>query len=376
MVKSEPIVGNIQKEENNENLTLGAEYLKKKFETKTPLTERQKEIRKYCTKMYRLQKQKNGDGAINVLDNMRILKVENDEAIYNHAINVLVRGKMIDKANEIAKKMKEENFKINQSLLAFLINGQKYSIPPKEKEAEEYFKELEQNYGLTETGVASLMNVYCRTRNEEGLLKLFEKVKGSELPLKESIYAPLIKFYSNKKQVEKCEELLEEMKENMIPFSRNVYSMLIQSCRMPEQKEKSIQLFEEMKDQGVRRDAIVYQVIIKQMILAKDFELVYEFYERMKIAKVKPQKQLLYHLLDTCVKDNLNVTKARRIIKEMKSFGGFTKHDAKSISYITLMRDTIRQRKRIFKETVKRSIRKEKERVLLEKKQQKLENRK
>jgi pentatricopeptide repeat protein len=343
--------------EEKTELTLGAKYLKEKMEKFKPLTPRDKEVRKYCTKMYNLQKKKNGEGALIVLNDMRILKIENDSRIYEHAINVLIRSKMINKANELAKKMKEENMELSYSLLAFLVNGQKFCNPPNVQAAEEYFHEIEKNHKLGEVAISSMMNVYCRARDEENLLKLLEKAKTMEKPLTESSYAPLIKFYSKTGNLEKCEQILEEMKGNMIATSRNVYSMLIQSCKMPEQKERAIELFEEMKDIGIQRDNVIYQIIINQMLKAKDYALVFEFYERMKIAKVKPQKQLMYHLLEACVQDNNNVTKARKIIKEMRDFGGFKEHDDQSISYIRRMREAVTHKKMVHKETVKRAIR-------------------
>jgi pentatricopeptide repeat protein len=343
--------------EDQPNLTLGAKYLKEKMEKTRKLTTRDKEVRKYCTKMYNLQKKKNGEGALIVLNDMRILKIENDSRVYEHAINVLIRSKMIEKANELAKKMKQENMELSHSLLAFLVNGQKFSNPPNVSAAEEYFEEIEKNHKLSEVAISSMMNVYCRARDEENLLKLLQKAKALEKPLTEASYAPLIKYYSKIGNLEKCEEFLEEMKGNMIKTSRNVYSMLIQSCRMPEQKDKAIELFEEMKDLGIQRDEVIYQIIINQMLKAKDYGLVYEFYERMKIAKVKPQRQLMYHLLEACVQDNNNVTKARKIIKEMRDFGGFKDQDEKSISYLRRMRETITHNKMVHKETVRRAKR-------------------
>jgi pentatricopeptide repeat protein len=163
-----------------------------------------------------------------------------------------------------------------------------------------------------------LLNVFVRAREEEKFLNTIEENRKLETPFDIVSYGTMIKFYQKSSNFSKALEIVKEMEEKNFERDRLIYNMLISSCKMPELKETALGIFEEMKEKSIPRENITYDTILHKLFVCKDYKMVYEYYNRMLEAKVKPTKFTYFILLSACRDDDLNIIRARLILKDMK----------------------------------------------------------
>jgi len=354
-------------------------------------------LKKYLLKMWNFQKRKNAEGVMNTLDDMRILKVEPHFMIYCYAINAVVRGRRVDRANEIYQEMKEKGFTPPTTLLSFLIFSQRFAQPNVDlKMAQYYFDELvalhpNANGRAMIVAYTNLLTIYSRCDNEEGMLRVFNdlqmemnKIKTPETEISgtsannndsnngtsngkpandqirpsQYVYGAMMKLYSRRQELKKCLDLVNEMKLKGLKVNRVHYSMLMKSCRMPEEKEMMLQLFDDMRDLKIHRDLNNYGCVMSKLLQAGDYKRIYEYYDRLTLmSKLKPNRFIFNILLKAAELDNLDVGKMRHIMREMPNRG--CKIDDAVIEHLVRVRQIVRESKLVKRELIQRAYKRQ-----------------
>lgn len=174
-------------------------------------------------------------------------------------VNLLRKLKKYQQANQVYEWLEKSNNKMNNSDRAIRID----LLAKTEglESAEKYFDNL-QGSAKTKKTYGALLNCYCKEKNLEKALNLFERMK--ELRLSSTLnYNNMMSLYLNLDKPEKVPLLAEEMERENIIFDLYTYNQIMNSYASLKKFDAVEGVIEKMNNNKVRCDWFTFGNLAK-----------------------------------------------------------------------------------------------------------------
>eukprot|EP00933_Yihiella_yeosuensis_P049071 TRINITY_DN4565_c0_g3_i1.p1 TRINITY_DN4565_c0_g3~~TRINITY_DN4565_c0_g3_i1.p1 ORF type:complete len:649 (+),score=147.30 TRINITY_DN4565_c0_g3_i1:181-2127(+) len=225
--------------------------------------------------------------AVQIVEDMRKLKIEIDSVVYNTVLSALVTAGKIDKAREILDQMLFLGDAADVITYNTLSKG--YVKAGRMNDCFELCKQMRER-GIKPSQVTyGIMLDGCINDNQlDRAAEVFETMKKEGCTMNTVLYTTLIKGFSRAGEVNKATEIYEQMRKERCVPDVITFSILIKAHCDARQLQAALQLFAAMKDLRLRADEVVFNHLLGGCVEEGNAELAKRLYAEMISAQIKP----------------------------------------------------------------------------------------
>ena len=249
-------------------------------------------------------------------------KLQRNWATYGALLNSYCSKKMVDKAESLCEKMKEENFAsntlvYNNLMTLYLKTEQPQRVPPLAQEMKEKGLKLDTvTYNL-------LMNSYAAMNDVEGAERVIEEVKGeSKVSADWSTYSNLAAIYVKAGLFEKAESTLKEVEKMSNNKDREVFHFLMSLYTGTGNSSEVNRVWDALKSAFPKTTNLSYLIMLQSLVRLGDISGARAFFDEWESKCLNYDFRLAIVLISVYV--------SRDMIDEAESlFEGATKKGGK-----------------------------------------------
>jgi pentatricopeptide repeat protein len=248
-------------------------------------------------------------------------EIKIDEVLFNSVLDICIKNKNIEKAQEIFNEMK--NGEIIPSVITYSIMIKGYGNEKNLEKCYELYQELISNNLIpNEVIYGCLMNCAVKCSNFELMVEIYEKMNKLNIKMNSILYTTLIKGFAKMKKYENSFAIYdsitfeEKEKANIILFNA-----ILDVCAESENYEKLISIFNEIEDEKNENfpnaNLLTYSSVIKGMIKAQKFNEAYRTYTKLRQSNIKLD-EIVYNVMIDGFAEAGEKEKAENLFIEMK----------------------------------------------------------
>eukprot|EP00933_Yihiella_yeosuensis_P038094 TRINITY_DN3205_c0_g1_i1.p1 TRINITY_DN3205_c0_g1~~TRINITY_DN3205_c0_g1_i1.p1 ORF type:complete len:631 (+),score=129.40 TRINITY_DN3205_c0_g1_i1:185-2077(+) len=223
--------------------------------------------------------------ALSLLEEMRKLKVQIDNVVYNTALGILVGAQKVDQARDLLEEMELSGMVADVVTYNTLAKG------------------------------------YAKEGRLEQCFELFEQMKKRGISPSQVTYGIMLDGCINENKVEKAAEIFQTMKKEGCVMNTVLYTTLIKGFARAGQVDEATKIFEEMRsERSFPPDLITFSILIKVNCDAGRLEAALRLLMAMKDLSLQPDEVVFNNLLGGCIKDG-NVDLAKKLYSDMVADG-------------------------------------------------------
>ncbi|KAI7880036.1 hypothetical protein K492DRAFT_237512 [Lichtheimia hyalospora FSU 10163] len=209
------------------------------------------------------------------------------------------------------------------------------ALAKRPKEAEKAIQLMEENgHPLTVKAYNHLLDAYANTRDLQGALDVFKRIKADELTPDIYTYSTLIKAHIQGAKLKDAFIIFDQLKQAGLIPTQPIFSNLISGCIKSNQIEKAWEVFDSMRLSYHQPDEVTFTLMLHACAKRGEVERALNVFEDMVGSSLYPTDVTFNVLINACAKRPDYFDTAFDLLHQMQNIYGF---QPDRITYNTLL---------------------------------------